>query len=161
MPSEQEAIDPTSPIAPAAADTSEDSQSGVDPSSLLGAFANVLGRMVASTLGLLGAAVLVVLSALPFGGGGGEALAFAAFAVFFLCGWTLLPLVRASRVLAIIILCAWIGAALRFFWFGKPWGGGLMVLVWFSATTFLLICLVRCPPHYLRLGRDESEEGEG
>jgi hypothetical protein len=106
---------------------------------LVGAVGEAVVRIFLSVLALAGFWVVTLLSAIPYGGGNRELAALTSTLTFFMFGWSLLPLVRYSRIAAIVVGLAWAGLGL---WLLPAPG----LAAWVAATVGLGFCLAKSPP---------------
>lgn len=107
---------------------------------------HVLLRLIFSATTVAAMVVLAFLSTLPYGGGGAGLLALAGFAFFFLAGWSLLPLYRASRAFRLILGTCWILFGIGTLLVNAPGATLRPFSLWLFATVCLLICLPRRLP---------------
>jgi hypothetical protein len=90
-------------------------------------------------------------SALAFAGGGGSG-GFTLAASIGLAGlaWSVLPAIRASRVLAALAVLGWFYVGFRLWQFGAQEVKGWMLGPWLVATVVMVAGLVSEPPRYAR-----------
>lgn len=105
----------------------------------------VVARLFLAFLAVAGFWVLAVLSAIPYGGGNRDLIAFTATFTLFMFAWALLPLVRYSRIAAIFVGLAWAGVGLSMF----PYPG---FAGWLAATVGVAFCLAKTPPVFWATG---------
>jgi hypothetical protein len=113
------------------------------------ALVQVVVRTLAASVVGAAAVALAMLSGVV--GGSSESLMVgASFVVLFGIGWSLLPIVRESRLVALVVLALW--AYLGFFLsqFGEPHVRGWVVEPWLWASCALVACLLFRPPPYIR-----------
>lgn len=111
-----------------------------------------LATALRAVVAAIASAIAVVLGMfLGFvGGSGSSTLALAAFAVFFLAGWSLLPLVRESRALGVLAIAGWAHLGLLLAKYGASHVQGWMLGPWALASVGVLACLAFKPPTYMR-----------
>lgn len=87
------------------------------------------------------------------GGTGRSAIGIASFVAIFAFGWSLLPAVRVSSLLAILLATVWGYLGYRLWQIGD-W----MLGPWILASLALVICLVLQPPLFVRNFFNRNEE---
>jgi hypothetical protein len=108
-------------------------------------FRRVLGAAVVGG----GAAVLALAAAFLGGGNGEDGLMMAALVVFFAAGWSVLPLLRASRGLAATICAVWLTLAVLVSFVGDGSVQGWLLKPWLLASFGLALCLALSPPRFM------------
>lgn len=114
---------------------------------MVDAIAHVILRLLVSGLAGAAAIAFAMLSGF-FGGGGGEGVFFACTLTLILLGWSLLPAIRATRVLAVLMSLAWIYLGVSLALFGAPSVKGWLLAPWLLATLCNLAWLKKDPPRY-------------
>jgi hypothetical protein len=109
--------------------------------SISAAVLSVFLRGIVAFIAFVVAFGLALLSGLPYGGGEKGLFFLAALVLFGGLGWTLLPALRASRILAIVVAIAWVACAL---WMLVA-GGGMWFVPWALATVGVVMGFVRRP----------------
>lgn len=119
----------------------------------LSALGRTLVRLIIAVVSTGIGLALFIASAVPYGGGSKSILMFSMLTCFFLFGWALLPLVRWSRLFAVIFASAWLVLAYFVSQFGNAEMKAWMLWPWGLATLGIGVCLISTPPHYS--GRDD------
>jgi hypothetical protein len=131
--------------------------------SVASAITNVILRAFVGSF-VAGAAVVVALVGGALGGGGRTAMFLATFVVLFCAGWALLPAIRESRLLSVLVALGWAYVGYRCWQFGAEHVRGWMLFPWILATCAVLVCLVFGPPEYVLNAvnplRDKDEHGD-
>ena len=104
-------------------------------------------RIILSILAGAAAVVFAMLSGF-YGGSGKGALSFASVLILTLLGWSFLPTIRVSRVLAVLTIAAWISLGVFCVFFGAGSVKGWMLGPWMLATCCNLALLKKDPPKY-------------
>ncbi|WP_162042485.1 hypothetical protein [Undibacterium sp. YM2] len=114
------------------------------------AIAHVFLRIILSVLAASAAMAFVMLSGFFGGGGSGSSsgIFFACTLTLVLLGWSLLPAIRVSRILAALMIVAWICLGVACIFFGAPSVKGWLLAPWLLATLCNLALLKKDPPKY-------------
>jgi len=119
----------------------------------------VLGRLVLAVVSTGIGLALFVATAIPYGGGNKNIFWFSVLSCFFLMGWALLPLVRWSRLFAVVFASAWLALAYFVSQFGNAENKAWMLWPWGLATLGIGVCLISTPPRYYRQEDFQQDDG--